>query len=47
LRLQNLKNIDLTRLLAFAERFNKPGMLMTAKTIKAYVEQERIGEKEL
>jgi len=47
MRLQNLGNIDLTRLLAFAERFNKPGMLTAAQTIKAYVEQEREGEKEL
>ena len=47
MRLQNLKNIDLDRLLIFAKRFKKPGMLKVAKTIKEYVEQERAGEKEL
>lgn len=47
MRLQNLKNINLGRLLVFAKKFQKPGILKTAKTIKAYVEQAREGEKEL
>lgn len=47
MRLQNLKNIDLDRLLAFAGRFKKPGMLKIANTIKKYIEQYNDGEKEL
>lgn len=47
MRLQNLNNIDLERLLSFAKRYGKPGMLRAAKTIKEYVKRERQGEKEL
>lgn len=47
MRLQNLKNIDVPRLFAFAKRFKKPGMIKVANTIKEYIEQEKQGEKEL
>ena len=47
MRLQNFKDIDLDKLLAFAEKFKKPGILKIAKTIREYIEQEREQEKEL
>lgn len=47
MRLQNLKNIDLERLLVFAKKFKKPRMLKIARAIKEYVEQNNVGEKEL
>lgn len=40
MRLQNFENINLKRLIAFAKKFNKPGILKAAKIIKKYIEQE-------
>ncbi|KAF0135043.1 MAG: hypothetical protein FD145_181 [Candidatus Saganbacteria bacterium] len=47
MRLQNLRDIDLDQLLAFAKKFKKPGMLNVAKVIREYVGQEKDKDKEL
>jgi len=47
MRLQNLTNINLKQLLAFAKRFEKPRILRIAKILKKYIESEKTGEKAL
>ncbi|OGX36844.1 MAG: hypothetical protein A3G91_02125 [Omnitrophica WOR_2 bacterium RIFCSPLOWO2_12_FULL_50_9] len=45
LRLQNVENINIDRLLEYAERFHKPGILKAAGLIRRYVEEYKKGEK--
>ena len=45
LRLQNLKKLNLTRLLGYGRRFKKPGMRRAARFIKKYVEYHKKGER--
>ncbi len=47
MRLQNLKEINLSRLLQFAARFKSPGMLKVAQLIKKYASKQRKEEKRL
>ena len=47
LRLQNVENINMTKLFEYARRFKKPGMLKHAKTIGDYLEDYKDGEKVL
>jgi len=41
LRLQNIERIDLEKLLEFAGRFSKPGMLQAASMVKEYVRSHK------
>jgi predicted transcriptional regulator of viral defense system len=45
LRLQNVENINIDRLLEYAGRFHKPGILKAAGLIRRYVEEYKKGEK--
>lgn len=47
MRLQNLKEVNLRRLVAFAARFKSPGMLKVAQLIKKYASRQRKGERRL
>lgn len=47
LRLQNVKKINLDRLLEYAEKFKKPGILHAAEIIKEYIISYKDEEKRL
>lgn len=47
LRLQNVKKVSVERLFAYAKKFKKPGILMTAKTIAGYIDSYGEEDKEL
>jgi len=47
MRLQNIEKIDPDKLLEYAKRFNKPGMVQVAKTIKKYIDSYQEEEKTL
>ncbi|MEK7849347.1 MAG: hypothetical protein AAB213_00790 [Candidatus Omnitrophota bacterium] len=47
LRLQNIDDIDLKKLMAYARRFGKPGIKRAAKIIKKFIEAEIAREKKL
>lgn len=42
LRLQNLEDINPETLMSYAKKFNKPGILRTAKLLKKFIENERL-----
>ena len=41
LRLQNLDDIDLDKLIEYAKRFKKPGMRRIAELLKKYIDLKR------
>jgi predicted transcriptional regulator of viral defense system len=47
LRLQNMEKFDLDRLLEYAGRFKKPGIIKAADSIRKHLEEIVSGEKEL
>lgn len=47
LRLQNTENFDLNKLIQYAEKFKKPGILKSAEVIQKYIKTYRKEEKTL
>ncbi|MDP2912919.1 MAG: hypothetical protein Q8N91_02810 [Candidatus Omnitrophota bacterium] len=45
MRLHNVEQIDIGKLIDYARRFRKPGILRTAEIIKVYIESAERGEK--
>ena len=46
MRLQSLEDINLSTLLAYARKFNKPGILRTSKLLKKFIEAQRSEEEQ-
>lgn len=47
LRLQNVEQVDLDKLLEYAKKFKKPGMLRAAKLVQKFIQSELKKEKKL